>query len=281
MLQRQTEMGDEVEQTPIVSLCLVADRNKTPFGFSALTRTYDDNSDADLWKESMWSVFARPMRYIAISRQIPKGSTPNSVEVLTDITIVGEKDPIPHGFTALDYTADSGEKSLKKKQICIKTAARTSAVDAIGDVIILAKQKRPPMGYAQAGEIDGMLVCYKDVVIPQSWGAAPLTHSSSNPTNLYPGLNGVGTNDLPVPDMRHSTSDISNIQTNLDSFTIRQKSTGQGVMRSIDGVPFVLSASLKSSLATEQGQTLPDLKKPNVTAGDCNYSFSLERAIVL
>ncbi|TKR73930.1 hypothetical protein L596_021174 [Steinernema carpocapsae] len=172
MLQRQSEMGEEGEQTPIVALCLVADRHKAPFGFSAITRTFDDHSDADIWKEGMWAIINRPVRYIAVSRQVPKGSTPNNIEVLVDLTIVNDKDPVPPGFTALDFTADSREKGLRKKYICIKTAARSSVVDAIGDIIILAKSKRPPMGYSQAGEIDGMLVCYKHVVIPNR--SAPL-----------------------------------------------------------------------------------------------------------
>lgn len=29
------------------------------------------------------------------------------ISVITDMTIVKESDPIPHGFIALDYTADS------------------------------------------------------------------------------------------------------------------------------------------------------------------------------
>uniref|UniRef100_A0A1I8A9W0 MABP domain-containing protein n=1 Tax=Steinernema glaseri TaxID=37863 RepID=A0A1I8A9W0_9BILA len=278
MLQRLSEMGEEVEQTPIVALCLVADRNKTPFGFSAITRAFDDHSDADLWKESMWSVFTRPVRYIAVSRQIPKGSTANSIEVLIDIAVVSDKDPVPPGFTALDFTADSREKGLKKKYLCIKTAARSGVVDAIGDVIILAKQKRPPMGYTIAGDIDGMIICYKHVVIPQSWGAAPLTHSTSNPATLYPGLNGAAVNESAGPDMRHSTSDISQVQTQLDSFTIRQKPGEQGVGRSIDGVPFTLSASVKGCLAFQQGQRLPALEEPNVSAPQFVYNFAVERA---
>lgn len=81
---------------PITAICIVADKNKCPKGFSPVScplfkflcliftricelfplfqivKTSDDNADADLWKESSFSIFSRPVRYLAISRDIPE-----------------------------------------------------------------------------------------------------------------------------------------------------------------------------------------------------------------
>ncbi|EYC02272.1 hypothetical protein Y032_0101g3405 [Ancylostoma ceylanicum] len=72
-----------------------------------ITRCHDDGSDADLWRESTFSLWSRPVRYLAISREIPEATIRGTVSVVTDITVVKETDPIPHGFIAIDYCADS------------------------------------------------------------------------------------------------------------------------------------------------------------------------------
>ena len=88
------------------------------------------------------------------------------VQVITNLIIVRESDPIPHGYVAIDYTADSskcndklwiiekitsGEKSLRKKYVCIRTEPRDRVVDAIGEIIILGKTKKVPRDYTSAG----------------------------------------------------------------------------------------------------------------------------------
>jgi hypothetical protein len=69
-------------------------------------------------------------------------------------------------------------------------------VDAVTNIVVLARQKRPPRDYSQAGsgffhlfiyfyyfssEIDGMLVCFKLGTVPEGYGKARqmLTHSQS------------------------------------------------------------------------------------------------------
>ncbi|EYC02271.1 hypothetical protein Y032_0101g3405 [Ancylostoma ceylanicum] len=74
---------------------------------NSITRCHDDGSDADLWRESTFSLWSRPVRYLAISREIPEATIRGTVSVVTDITVVKETDPIPHGFIAIDYCADS------------------------------------------------------------------------------------------------------------------------------------------------------------------------------
>jgi len=49
------------------------------------------------------------------------------------------------------YCLCSAEKALKKKQIGIKMASRDSASEAIVDIVLQNKSKRPPDGYTVAG----------------------------------------------------------------------------------------------------------------------------------
>lgn len=50
-------------------------------------------------------------------------------------------------------------------------------MDAITDIIVLSKQKRPPKGYTSAGDIDGLMICYKQTPIAETYGRLP--HSQS------------------------------------------------------------------------------------------------------
>ncbi|VDO92117.1 unnamed protein product [Heligmosomoides polygyrus] len=153
MTERELAKSEDCDTTsiPITALCIVSDKNKCPKGFTPITRCHDDGTDADLWRESAFSLWSRPVRYLAISREVPEAAIRGTVSVVTDITVVKDTDPIPHGFVAIDYCADSREKSLRKRFICLKTEPRDSVVDAIGEVIILNKQKKTPKDFTLAG----------------------------------------------------------------------------------------------------------------------------------
>lgn len=43
------------------------------------------------------------------------------------------------------------EKSLRKKYLCVRTVARDAVVDAVGEIILLSKLKKPPRNYSSAG----------------------------------------------------------------------------------------------------------------------------------
>jgi hypothetical protein len=76
------------DRLPIVSLAIVADKNRCPPNFVPvypnkfwlnskqtiiiqITKTHDDGSDADLWKDGFgFGIFNRSVRYLAISRHI-------------------------------------------------------------------------------------------------------------------------------------------------------------------------------------------------------------------
>ncbi|CAJ0602247.1 unnamed protein product [Cylicocyclus nassatus] len=280
MVERELIKSEDFEASPLplTALCIVSDKNKCPRGFTAVTRCHDDGSDADLWRESAFSLWSRPVRYLAISREIPEATIRGTVSVVTDITVVKDTDPIPHGFVAIDYCADSREKSLRKRFICVKTEPRDSVVDAVGDVIILNKQKKTPKDFTLAGEVDGAMICFRVVVVPPSFG---LKHSKSDhaltnsggakappPIGLYPQLGQSG------------STPALNTKPGVNMFTIKNPAIAK--VRGEDGVPFKLNPQLASMLNAPTEDNIPD---PTATfdisrldSEEFNYTFALERA---
>ncbi|KAK5975202.1 hypothetical protein GCK32_008862 [Trichostrongylus colubriformis] len=275
MVERELVKSEDCDATslPITALCIVSDKNKCPKGFTPITRCHDDGSDADLWRESAFSLWSRPVRYLAISREVPEATIRGTVSVVTDITVVKDTDPIPHGFIAIDYCADSREKSLRKRFICVKTEPRDSVVDAVGEVIILNKQKKTPRDFTLAGEIDGAALCFRVTVVPPAFG---LKHSASDrglssstgkpipppPIGLYPQLGQYG-------------STPSKLNQQPDNPALAK-------VRGEDGVPFKLNPQLASILKTPVLDTPTD---PTVAfdirrldSDEFNYPFTLERA---
>lgn len=166
------------------------------------------------------------------------------------------------------------EKALRKKFLCARFTPRDDALDAVTDIIVLSKNKRPPKGYTSAGEIDGVLVCFKVATIPETY--ARLNHSKSNP-GLYPNIPKPTTPFMDTTPYRHSTSDLEGVgaQAETNNFTIRMP---RGV-KGIDGVPFKLSPNLQNAARQKQTDNLPPLIDPE-TKMNLNYNFSTERQCI-
>ncbi|CAI2351190.1 unnamed protein product [Caenorhabditis sp. 36 PRJEB53466] len=248
---------------PLTSMCIVADKNKSPRGFVPIVKCQDDQSDADLWRDGFFTI-NRQVRYICTSSEIPDSNIKTAVQVVTNIIIVRESDPIPHGYVAIDYTADSREKSLRKKYVCIRTEPRDRVVDAISEIIILGKTKKIPRDYTSAGEIDSLLVCYKVVPIPQTYGiqtsnSASMLDNNMSMGGLYPGL----------PPLSSSTPSSLDVTGASHSSAFTMKNVGVPRVKAIDGIDFKLP-DLSQFVNLEHRQL--DEKY--------NYSFATERAVL-
>lgn len=265
MLQRTREMN-ESDNLPIISLVVVADKNKCPPGFHTIVKAHDDGSDADLWRDyGLGAFFNRVVRYLAFSRELPATNLA-SLEVLTDLAIVSDKAAVPTSFMSIDFTADTKERALRKKYLCARFSPRNTAVDAISDIIV-AKTKRPPMGYTLAGDIDGMYIASKASVIPENYGRSSSSQPNMNlPKSLYPGVPAMSNFPNIPASYRHSQSDFS-------------ISNGGKRQSGIDRIPFKLNPIVESSLAASKGDSqpyLPDLKSLDTY----QYNFNLERTIL-
>lgn len=141
---------------PITGVVVVADITKCPAGYTTIDRTFDNTEEADLWRDGLFG--RRVTRYLCVERSAPQPGK----DVLVDVTIINERDPVPAGFTVVDYTADTREKAIKKKVMCVRWMNGNLTTSAISELIILTKGvRRPPNGYTLVGELNNLMLCYK------------------------------------------------------------------------------------------------------------------------
>lgn len=180
------------DDRPITAISVIEDVDKCPQNFTVVSRTYDQDTDADLWRES--GLFIKKKgRYICFSKTegIPEC-------VVEDIMVINERDTPPEGYSLISYTVDSMQKAWRKKQLCYKIRHKDFCSKAVTDIIICSRimnkaSKMAPNGFMAAGVINGVCVCYKvvDIVngnsISQSYVNIDLLQNASpNPSNGTP-----------------------------------------------------------------------------------------------
>lgn len=62
--------------------------------------------------------------------------------------------------------SQSEQKAWRKRQLCYRLTEKSSVSLAITDIIILSKAKKAPDGFTLAGEINGLIICYKSAPLP-------------------------------------------------------------------------------------------------------------------
>ncbi|XP_012286741.1 multivesicular body subunit 12A [Orussus abietinus] len=175
------------DDRPITAISVVEDIDKCPPNFTVVSRTYDQDSDADLWRES--GLFIKKKgRYICLSKTegVPQC-------VVEDIAIINERDTPPHGFSMILRTVDSLQRAWRKKQMCYKVRNKSLCSKAVTDIIICSRIKKAPAGFTYAGEINGVIVCYKTENITSGDSTSQpyaniniFQNASPNPSNGVP-----------------------------------------------------------------------------------------------
>ncbi|RUS77741.1 hypothetical protein EGW08_014500 [Elysia chlorotica] len=177
-------MMDAGQELPITGVCVVSDPGQCPPNYTLVDKTFDRPEDADLWKDGFFT--RRVMRYLCVERQIPS----QSQDVLVDVTLINERDPLPAGFTAVEFTHDTREKATKKKILCIRWMVPSLTNDAITELIFLTRaQRRAPAGYTLVGELNNMSLCYKmgKVKVSANASGMPITQPSTLGYSAAPG----------------------------------------------------------------------------------------------
>uniref|UniRef100_A0A1I8P1N7 Multivesicular body subunit 12A n=1 Tax=Stomoxys calcitrans TaxID=35570 RepID=A0A1I8P1N7_STOCA len=286
------------DNRPITSLHIVEDYEKCPKNFQSIHRTYDQDSDADLWRESNYLFGRQTTRYICISKT--EGLPEYVVETLK---VIAEKIAPPKEFSLLSRTADTDQKAWRKRQIAYKLSKRGTVTHAVTDIILCSKLKIAPEGFKLAGEINGILICYKTGAIPArlpppvpGLGAPQNNQTSAGSSEVEKALNRLNLNNgirnpkqplPPVPNAEeHDYEEIvQSYQVNSPlrpaprpptASTSSGHSIGTlGTYTDVEGVPFVINPMLKSSKQNELS-TLPQLSD-FVIKKELDYDFQLER----
>lgn len=138
---------------------------KCPGGFVPVSRTYDQDQDADLWREG--SFFKRSSaRYLCLSKTEGDSHTGFFLQIercslftftglpgfiIEEILILNEKSVPPEGYSLLYRTVDTEQKAWRKKQLCYRLAHRRTVRQAVTDIIVCSRLKKAPDGFTLAG----------------------------------------------------------------------------------------------------------------------------------
>ncbi|KAM8719114.1 hypothetical protein ACLKA7_011771 [Drosophila subpalustris] len=285
------------DNRPITSLHIVEDFERCPKNFSAIHRTYDQDADADLWRDYNILFGRQTTRYLCLSKS--EGLPEYVVETLK---VIAEKVPPPKEFSLLSRTADSDQKAWRKRQIAYKLSKRGTVTQAVTDIILCSKLKIAPDGFKLAGDINGVLICYKTGAIPVRLpppvpGSSCEVEQALNRLNLHGQRGSRG----PLPQVPATTEnhDYEEIQAHYQinspqrpapprpaSTAAAATSTGRsvyggtgtlGTYTELEGVPFIMNAMLQRG---QQTTDLPILPEISTLLKTLDYDFQLERQIL-
>ncbi|XP_055695827.1 multivesicular body subunit 12A [Lutzomyia longipalpis] len=260
------------DNRPLTGLIVVENHEKCPKNFAPIHLTYDQDSDADLWRESY--IFAKhPGRYLCMSKQDTDADT-----VVETISVIGANERTPEGFSSIKQTTDSAQKAWRKRQLIYKVVERKNASKAVTDIIICSKSKKAPSGFLVAGEISGLSVCYK--VGPAT---RPLPELPPPPPidNREKALSALG--NLSISHIYENTQTSPQAPLRPAPKPPTPTSTLYGTLggatyAEIEGVPFVLNPNLRRN---NDFINVPDFKPSStLSSSNIDYDFALERQIL-
>uniref|UniRef100_A0A6B2E9H1 Multivesicular body subunit 12A n=1 Tax=Phlebotomus kandelakii TaxID=1109342 RepID=A0A6B2E9H1_9DIPT len=254
------------DNRPITSLIVVENCERCPKPFTPIHLTYDQDSDADLWRETF--LFGKhPGRYLCMSKQ----DTSND-SVVETISVIGANEKPPEGFSIIHQTTDNVQKAWRKRQLVFKSVERRNASKAVTDIIICSKSKKAPNGFLIAGEINGLSVCYK---VGAATRPLPQLPSVENKDKILQPME-----NLSISHIYENTSPqlptrpAPKPPTPQSPTSATYGTLGGATYAEIEGVPFVLNPNLQ-----QKEIHVPPFKPANISS-HIEYDFSLERQIL-
>uniref|UniRef100_A0A1L8DCP5 Multivesicular body subunit 12A n=1 Tax=Nyssomyia neivai TaxID=330878 RepID=A0A1L8DCP5_9DIPT len=264
-----TVLNSLPDNRPLTGLIIVENYEKCPKNFTPIHLTYDQDSDADLWRENY--LFAKhPGRYLCMTKQ-----DTDTDSVVETISVIGANEKTPDGFSCIKQTTDSTQKAWRKRQLVFKVVERKNASKAVTDIIICLKSKKAPSGFLIAGEINGLSVCYK---VGPAVRPLPELPATDNRDKVIPALGNLSishiyenTKTSPQLPSRPAPKPPTTPQSPTNTL---YGTLGGATYAELDGVPFVLNPNLRQTVTH-----VPEFKPFNIT-DVIEYDFTLERQIL-
>jgi ESCRT-I complex subunit MVB12 len=128
------------DDRPINAVCVVEDVSKCPAGFTVVAKSYDQDLDADLWKDGFFG--KRIARYLCLS----KSEGPSGF-VIDSLCVINERDSPPNGYILLAKTWRSGltcfsGSSLLLSNFVLIFGRRTKGVEETATLLQIEPQER-------------------------------------------------------------------------------------------------------------------------------------------
>ncbi|XP_025190683.1 multivesicular body subunit 12B [Melanaphis sacchari] len=274
------------DNKPISGLCIVEDITKCPTGYNPISKTHDQDSDADLhmqsWKESVF-IGRKITRYLCLSK-----TEGISDYIVVNINIINEKECPPDGYCLIPRTIDSDQKAWRKRQLCYKLTRKSQAAYAITDIILLSRSKKAPDGFNLVGDLNGLTLCYK--TSPQSPNNVPLPSltyglAPTPPTENIPNNNGSLSS---LPSLESSANALSHDYDRLMSLKPTRpapklpptySSSNYSTLNSyqgLEGIPFILNQNISMD-NNSIFKDIPEIKIKTAEEIDLEYNYSFEQ----
>ncbi|KAM7305781.1 hypothetical protein ISCGN_015677 [Ixodes scapularis] len=240
------------DDLPITDVCILEDPQNCPPGYHVVDKTFDQDTDADLWKDGFFG--RRITRYICYSKA-------QNTECIQSLVVVADKEMPPEGHVVMSATRDTDQRAMKKKFLCFKTVSRDYAGEAVSDIIVLSKSRKPPDGFVLAGEVNSLHIGYKLTQVTPVNGRKNSYHQPPLPPLPYP---------LP-----------SHIENHLQGNAIGERTSQQGrpaLKSAIDDVPFEINPRYRTMSRLSEF-TMPNIRVKTASElyDEYNYNFQVER----
>ncbi|XP_036409352.1 multivesicular body subunit 12A-like [Megalops cyprinoides] len=205
--------------------------------------------------------------------------------VVSDIQIITDKEPIPHGYCYIPEYLEPKASVWKKKRVCVRIVPLGSVETAVLDIRLTAKSKVVLQHYTCLGDIHGYVIwCKKghfSSPVPQ---AKPRSISvelrkmsldqPAPPLPLRP------SNTHPAPSVGKLSRRRSNLEIKDPGESVYDSSNIYGIS-AMDGVPFVLHPRFE----TQASRPVPSNALSNICIksiqdieNEYNYTFAVEES---
>ena len=133
----------------VTNVVVVSEKYNCPPSYVILTKT-QEGEDADFWKDKFFKT--KVTRYLCYTTE----EVPDQLHIVTDLALVGLKDPIPSGYTAIRETSDSQEQSLRKHVLCLRFTPRNMTNSAITEIGLWKGTSYKAKMHTLVGEANGI-----------------------------------------------------------------------------------------------------------------------------
>ncbi|XP_040892842.1 multivesicular body subunit 12A [Toxotes jaculatrix] len=256
---------------PITAVAWTSNSSTCPKDFTMISIT-EDGAAANFTR----SFGMKSGYYLCYSKDLTGGM------VVSDIQLISDKDPIPHGLCYIAEHLEPKASVSKKKRVCVRVVPVGSVDTAVLDIKLTAKSKMMLQHYTYVGDISGyVLWCRKGYFSspvpqakPRSVSLDLRRLSLEQPTPLRP--------SNPPPPLPHKLSQRRYSLSNKDNLDKPADSSIQGIT-ALDGVPFSLhpkfdvqangtAPQLNSQLNNIRIKSLQDIEN------EYKYTFAVEES---
>ncbi|KAG7460313.1 hypothetical protein MATL_G00219840 [Megalops atlanticus] len=231
--------ANSAHSLPVTAVAWTSNSTTCPKDFSLISMTQDGAAANFVRGFGMKSGY-----YLCFSTNAAGGM------VVSDIQIITDKEPIPHGYCYIPEYLEPKASVWKKKRVCVRVVPRGSVETAVLDIRLTGKSKVVLQHYTCLGDIHGPPLPLR----PSNTHSAPSVGKLSRRRS-----------NLDIKDPGQSVYDSSNIY---------------GIS-AMDGVPFVLHPRFE----TQASRPVPSNALSNICIksvqdieNEYNYTFAVEES---